>query len=235
MNNALQLTRRLGATASAATMTPQRIPAFVRVHRRVFMNLDWTVTTQVERLAPEEGAFTLRLALLPGEAVLTPGFEVRDGQVLMSMPAGANVATWESALERVDRLQWTAATEQPWVEQWDVIVSPTWHAEFSGTPAILPEDYLRRHVGQSVPAAAGRIARHFSGSSCCERRDNSCGRPGRRTHELRSAPDGNGIRVRLSQQSGRTPRCANSPGLSRPKLTIARSHPCVQPDEASCR
>ena len=152
LNNALQLTRRLGTTASAATMTPQRMPAFVRVHRRVFMNLDWTVTTQVERLAPEEGAFTLRLALLPGEAVLTPGFEVRDGQVLMSMPAGTNFVTWESALERVDRLQWTAATEQPWVEQWDVIVSPTWHAEFSGTPAILPEDYYAgTWVNQFLP------------------------------------------------------------------------------------
>jgi hypothetical protein len=142
LNNALQLTRRIGANASSATLTPQRLPAFVRIHRRVFMNLDWTVTTQVERLAPEEGAFTLRLPLLPGEAVLTPGFEVRDGYVLASMPAGVNVATWESSLERVDRLRWSAATDQPWVEQWDVIVSPTWHAGFSGTPAILPSEYL---------------------------------------------------------------------------------------------
>ena len=106
------------------------------------MNLDWTVETRVERLAPEEGAFTLRLPLLPGEAVLTPGLEVRDEHVLLSMPAGEDIATWESSLDRVDRLQWAAATGQPWVEQWDLIVSPTWHAEFSGTPPILPSEYV---------------------------------------------------------------------------------------------
>ena len=42
----------------------EHLPAFVRVHRRVFMNLDWTMTTRVQRLAPNEGAFTLRLPLL---------------------------------------------------------------------------------------------------------------------------------------------------------------------------
>lgn len=142
LNNALQLTRRAGTGANGTTLAPQRFPAFVRIHRRVFMNLDWTVQTQVERLAPADGAFTVRLPLLPGEAVLTPGFEVRDDTVLVSMPAGTHVAAWESSLERVDRLQWSAATDQPWVEQWEVVVSPTWHAQFTGTPAILPNQYL---------------------------------------------------------------------------------------------
>jgi hypothetical protein len=111
----------------------------VRIHRRVFMGLDWTVATTVERLAPEEGAFTLRLPLLTGESVLTPGLQVGDEGVLVSMASGESTVSWDSALERVDRLQWAAAaSDKPWVEQWDVIVSPTWHAEFSGTPAILP-------------------------------------------------------------------------------------------------
>ncbi|HEX2495132.1 MAG TPA: hypothetical protein VHK24_15270, partial [Steroidobacter sp.] len=152
LNSALQLTRRVGVSAAAARRAQQRFPVFVRIHRRLFMNLDWTVTTQVERLAPEEGAFTLRVPLLPGEAVLTPGLEVRDGAALISMPAGAKVASWESSLERVDRLQWTAAKDQAWVEQWDVIVSPTWHTEFSGTPPILPSEYLAgAWVNQFLP------------------------------------------------------------------------------------
>lgn len=140
LNNALQLTRRASSSANGATLTPQRLPAFVRIRRQAFLNLDWTVTTQVERLAPEEGAFTLRLPVLPGENVLTPGFEVRDGHVLVSTPAGVEYVEWTSSLERVDSLRWTAAAnDQPWVEQWDLTVSPTWHAEFTGTPAILPD------------------------------------------------------------------------------------------------
>jgi hypothetical protein len=138
LNTSLQLTRRATAQAPERMAVSQRFPPCVRIHRRVFMGLDWTVATTVERLAPEEGAFTLRLPLLQGEAVLTPGMQVSDEGVLVSMPSGESSVSWESSLERIDRLQWQAASDKPWVEQWDVIVSPTWHAEFSGTPAILP-------------------------------------------------------------------------------------------------
>jgi hypothetical protein len=152
LNSALQLTRRAGALAAEKTTVAQRFPPFVRIHRSAFLNLDWTVTTSVERLAPEEGAFTMRLPLLPGEAVLTPGLEVRDGSVLISMPAGEDSAQWESSLSSVDKLQWQAASDQPWVEQWDVVVSPMWHAEFSGTPAVLPTESAQgAWVNQFLP------------------------------------------------------------------------------------
>jgi hypothetical protein len=141
LNTSLQLTRRTTAGAPERMAVSQRFAPFVRIHRRVYMGLDWTVTTTVQRLAPEEGAFTLRLPVLPGESVLTPGLQVGDAGVLVSMPSGESSVSWESALERIDRLRWTAAaSDQPWVEQWEVVVSPTWHAEFSGTPAILPTE-----------------------------------------------------------------------------------------------
>lgn len=152
LNSSLQLTRRATAQAPERMAVSQRFPPFVRIHRRVFMGLDWMVTTTVERLAPEDGAFTLRLPLLPGEAVLTPNMQVGDEGVLVSMPSGASQVTWESSLERMDRLHWAAASDRPWVEHWDVIVSPTWHAEFSGTPAILPsEDAGGLWVNQFLP------------------------------------------------------------------------------------
>jgi hypothetical protein len=153
LNTSLQLTRRTTAGAAERMAVSQRFAPFVRIHRRVYMGLDWTVTTTVERLAPQEGAFTLRLPLLPGESVLTPGLQVGDGGVLVSMPSGESRVGWDSALERVDQLHWVAApSDQPWVEQWDVVVSPTWHAEFSGTPAILPsEDSAGLWINQFLP------------------------------------------------------------------------------------
>jgi hypothetical protein len=153
LNSSLQLTRRTSAGATERLAVSQRFPPFVRIHRRVFMGLDWTVATTVERLAPEEGAFTLRLPLLAGESVLTPGLQVGAEGVLVSMAAGESTVSWESALERVDRLQWAAAaSDRPWVEQWDIVVSPTWHAEFAGTPAILPtEDSGGLWINQFLP------------------------------------------------------------------------------------
>jgi hypothetical protein len=141
LNTSLQLTRRTTAGTPDRMVTSQRFAPFVRIHRRAYLGLDWTVTTTVERLALEEGAFTLRLPLLPGESVLTPGLQVGDAGVLASMPSGESSISWESALERVDQLHWTAAPgDQPWVEQWEIVVSPTWHAEFIGTPAVLPTE-----------------------------------------------------------------------------------------------
>jgi hypothetical protein len=153
LNSSLQLTRRTTAGAPERMAASQRFAPFVRIHRRAYLGLDWTVTTTVERLAPVEGAFTLRLPLLPGESVLTPGLQVGDAGVLVSMPSGEGSVTWESALERVDRLHWVAAAnDQPWVEQWEVVVSPTWHAEFAGTPAILPtEDAGGLWINQFLP------------------------------------------------------------------------------------
>jgi hypothetical protein len=153
LNSSLQLTRRTTAGAPERMAGSQRFAPFVRIHRRAYLGLDWTVTTTVERLAPVEGAFTLRLPLLPGESVLSPGLQVSDAGVLMSMPSGENSVTWESALERLDKLQWSAAaSDQPWVEQWEVVVSPTWHAEFAGTPAILPtEDAGGLWINQFLP------------------------------------------------------------------------------------
>ncbi len=150
LNSSLQLTRRATAGVTERMAASQRFAPFVRIHRRVFMGLDWTVTTTVERLAPDEGAFTLRLPLLPGESVLTPGLQVGDEGVLVSMPSGENSVGWDSALERVDRLQWSAAgSDKPWVEQWEVVVSPTWHAEFAGTPAILPNEESAEGCGST--------------------------------------------------------------------------------------
>jgi hypothetical protein len=153
LNTSLQLTRRTAAGSTERMATSQRFAPFVRIHRRAYLGLDWTVTTTVERLAPEEGAFTLRLPLLPGESVLTPGLQVGDAGVLMSMPSGESSVTWESSLERLDKLQLSAAaSDQPWVEQWEVVVSPTWHAEFAGTPAILPnEDAGGLWINQFLP------------------------------------------------------------------------------------
>ena len=43
LNSSLQLTRRTTAGATERMGVSQRFPPFVRIHRRVFMGLDWTV------------------------------------------------------------------------------------------------------------------------------------------------------------------------------------------------
>ena len=118
-----------------------QFPPYVRVHRAFDLGLDWTVQTTVERLAPEKGGFTLEIPLLPGESVLTDGIETRDGnKVLAGFDSNASEFGWRSGVPPTDTLTLTAAKDKPWSEVWTFSVSPQLRAEFSGVPAVMPED-----------------------------------------------------------------------------------------------
>jgi hypothetical protein len=131
---------RTVATTDAGDLAADEFPPDVRVIRMITFDLDWRVDVQVERLAPEQGAFVLELPLLPGESVLTAGVPVRDGRAVIAFPAGARSVSWSSSLARAERVPLAAPTGQPWIELWRLNVSPLWHVEAGGTPEVFPQD-----------------------------------------------------------------------------------------------
>ncbi len=97
LTNSLELVRKASAGRSARVETSIQFAPFIRVTRRVSLGLDWTINTTIERLAPEKGAFTVKIPLLDGESVLTEGMEVSaERSVLVAMPAGVSAVTWIS-------------------------------------------------------------------------------------------------------------------------------------------
>ncbi len=138
--NTLELVRRKATIGSEASETSAQFAPFVRVHRQVALDLDWAVRTTIQRLAPEKGGFTLHVPLLPGESVLTPGIEAKDGKVLVGFDSSAPAVAWQSALKRSDALTLTAPKDAAWIEVWSFNVSPMWRGNFTGLPAVLPEN-----------------------------------------------------------------------------------------------
>ena len=118
-----------------------RFPVFARVERTVELDLDWRVTTQVVRVAPQQGAFTLDVPLVDGEAIVSGDFQVRDEKVRVSMGPGQRVVSWESTLPRTSPLALQAASA-PWKEVWRFGVSSIWHVNFDGVPESEPESEL---------------------------------------------------------------------------------------------
>jgi hypothetical protein len=141
LGNTLELLRRRTAGHDADPLQAgARFPPFVRVHREFTLDLDWTLQTTVERLAPEKGGFTLEIPLLAGESVLTGGIETHGGtSVLAGFDSNADEFDWRSGLSHSDTLTLTAAKDKPWSEVWQFRVSPMWRAEFAGVPAVMPE------------------------------------------------------------------------------------------------
>lgn len=139
--NTLELVRRKAAVGGEASETSAQFAPFVRVRRQVALDLDWSVATTIERLAPEKGGFTLHVPLLAGESVLTPGIETRDGKnVLVGFDSSASAVSWQSALTRSNSLTLTAPKDAAWIEVWSFNVSPMWQTRFSGPPAVMPDN-----------------------------------------------------------------------------------------------
>jgi len=136
LSGSLQLTRLQAEGDGDATTRweSSRFPAFVRIERSIDLDLDWRVTTTVHRVAPTQGALSIDVPLIDGESVMSDGFTVTDGKLLVPMNPNQRVVSWRSSLPRTSSLVLEAGVGQPWKEVWWIGVGSIWHAEFSGVP-----------------------------------------------------------------------------------------------------
>jgi hypothetical protein len=130
--------------ADGASLPPdrasQQFPVFVQVRRNIDLDLDWSVSTEVHRIAPVEGGFSLPVPLLAGEHVTTPTVKVQDGRALAVFAANTATASWAARLDKAPTLELVAPPLSERAETWRVTVSPSWHLEWNGVPVTLAGD-----------------------------------------------------------------------------------------------
>ena len=140
LTNSLELVRKVAAGPAARLEASLQFAPFVRVTRHLHLGLDWTIETNVERLAPEKGAFTVKIPLLKGESVLSDLEVTPDGNALVAMSAGESNVAWSSGFARADKVTLKSSSDPAHAEVWSFDVSPEWNVQFEGTPVVLPED-----------------------------------------------------------------------------------------------
>ena len=133
----LELTRERRGTALQAG---SEFPVYVRVERTFSLDLDWTLATNVWRVAPERAAVSLQVPLIPGESVLTPGVEVHGDAALIGLGVGEMRTGWRSGLSRTGRLELEVPEGAARTETWNFVVNPQWNVAFEGFPPILPDN-----------------------------------------------------------------------------------------------
>ena len=137
----LQFTRvNAAGDEKSSALEPGALPPFVRVERTLRLGLDWRVETRVVRLSPADNPIVLDVPLLDGEAVISDGVRVNDGQVQVSLPAGQRVFTWRSRLDKRPVLTLHAPDTLSWSEVWQAEISPIWHVVASGIAATHHQD-----------------------------------------------------------------------------------------------
>jgi hypothetical protein len=134
LTETLRLSRVREASAGTTSAVEQEFPPYVRVVREVSLGLDWTVRTRVERIAPDDGGFSVVLPLLDGEKVLTPGARVREGGIEVAIADGEGGTEWSSTLDKDKPLRFEAPSLEQRAEVWTFVVSPMWRAVFDGVP-----------------------------------------------------------------------------------------------------
>jgi hypothetical protein len=139
LSETLTLVRAHDIARGAAAAGVQQFPPYVHVLRELSLGLEWTVRTRVFRLAPVQGGFTMDVPALSGEHVSSSGIKVQNGNIPAAFGESASQVAWDSTLDRVETLTLTAPALAERAEEWSILVSPTWHVEFSGVPVVAPE------------------------------------------------------------------------------------------------
>ncbi|MDD5410177.1 MAG: hypothetical protein PHF31_01980 [Methylobacter sp.] len=121
---------------SGSILEQDELPPLVKVERTLQLGLDWRVITRIIRVSPADSAVALAVPLLPGESVITPGFQLTEGKVEVNIAAHQTEMQWESALEKSEKIDFVATETEQWTEILKADVSPIWHIETSGIAMI---------------------------------------------------------------------------------------------------
>ena len=215
------------ASDAARSDTQAPWPPLLKITRTLSFGLDWELITEVERRSPLGQSVSLRVALIDGESVTTSGVQIRDAEVLVSLPPGRARMRWRSALRPVDRLALRASSDPRLTEEWRLQVSPIWHLRAQGVPAVQPRDGDARALptyrpwpGEVLELSLSRPV-GVAGPTLTLDRSRYRLQPGRRSSEallqlnLRSSQGG---RHRLLLPAGAEPTRLRVDGQSRPLL-----------------
>jgi hypothetical protein len=158
-SGALELARKRVARATDGTTAARQeeFPPFVVVDRLFHLSHDWTVDTNITRVAPRSAPFTVTLPLLAGEAVTTAGLKVSGGNIAVGLGADVENQAFASILPRAEQLELVASRDSAYSERWRFEVAPTWHADFSGTPAVAPQEETGVWVAEFYPRPGERL------------------------------------------------------------------------------
>ncbi len=130
--NQIFFARQRRTTEGEAEYDRKDFNAVVAVNRHLEIGLIWQARNLVTRLSSPGKAIALKVPLLEGEKVLTPGVMVEGGFVEVRLGAGQRDFRWESELPVGERIELKAEDTDRWVERWSLVTSPVWNASLSG-------------------------------------------------------------------------------------------------------
>ncbi|MBN1336462.1 MAG: hypothetical protein JXB39_10920 [Deltaproteobacteria bacterium] len=135
----IQVTRTL-ASPTTGTSSAENLAPWVEVHRFLDLGIPWRARTEVVRVGPASTPLSLKVPVLPGEAVTDASLRVEDGAVRVSLDRDRTSVSWLSTLSTVPELVLAAPVGVPWTEEWTLSCSPVFDCRTTG---IAPLQHVR--------------------------------------------------------------------------------------------
>jgi hypothetical protein len=132
VEGALQLSRLLPASDDARALETTALPPWLLLERQIELGPSWQIHTRLSRISPPGTPIRARVPLLPGESVTESAFEVKDGEVQVSLGRDEHAIAWSSRLAVRERIELAAASGRPWSERWTLLCGPMWRCEHAG-------------------------------------------------------------------------------------------------------
>ncbi len=139
--NTLQL-KKLSSTSQALNQfsgaaSTQGLLPFVEFTRSFSLGLKWEIHNQLQRVGPSAVPIVVQIPLLPGEALVTPGIVVQEGNALIQLAPEQSNFEYKSVLAESSQISLQASKLSQVFERWQLDLSPVWHADFSGIPPVV--------------------------------------------------------------------------------------------------
>jgi hypothetical protein len=118
------------------------------VTRMLDIGLPWVVRTRVERIWGGAQPVTVRVPLVPGEAVNDPAITIENSEAVVSFDYRQLSVAWQSVLSPLPDLVLTAAVGRPWSEVWQLRCSDIWRCRAGGNAPRNRESAVFERIGE---------------------------------------------------------------------------------------
>ncbi|NLD93826.1 MAG: hypothetical protein GX639_14310 [Fibrobacter sp.] len=113
-------------------VTAEQALPFVEVQRRITIDKEWTVSTTVNRVAPESDPISLRIPLLPHESVISSMVTDPIGFITVYLTKDQKSFSWHSTLKKTNEIVLEMQRQDKWAETWTLESSSRWHVKTDG-------------------------------------------------------------------------------------------------------
>lgn len=134
-SNSLLLTPPADNTLEGSS--PAAPKPLLKLSRQLVLDQNWYVLTTLTRLNQTQSAASVRFTRLTDELPLSDRVSASDTHLTINLGQGEETLQFRSSLNARTQLTFEASQDANFIENWQMLVSPNWHVNYSELPQVI--------------------------------------------------------------------------------------------------